>query len=188
MQRRAGGEDVVDDDIARDGVDGSSGGEDERPGYVLAALLSAESGLRDGLVLLAKQRLSPAAGDEGGEPLGDAFGLIIAAVASAGGVQGDGDQDGASQMPAEDLIFDGRGGEVIGQERATFVFDAVDDPAGGSAGAEGADRPAERRSEVEAVRAGAVTLEDAFKGMAAAQTAGVGNPGEQGDAGGGEVP
>jgi len=70
-------------------------------------------------------------------------------------------------MPPEDLVFDGRGGEVIGQERAPFVFDAVDDPAGGSAGAEGTDRPAERRPEVEAVRAGPVAFEDTFEGMAA---------------------
>ena len=187
MQRRAGGKDVVDDDIARGGVDGSSGGEDERPGYVLAALLSTEPGLRDGLVLLAKQRLSPAAGDEGGEPLGDAFGLIIPAVTPAGGVQGDGNQDGASQMAPEDLIFDGGGGEVIGQERAAFVFDAVDDSPSGSAGAEGADRPAERRPEVEAVRAGPVSFEDAFEGMAAGQATRIADPGEQGDAAEGEM-
>ncbi|MEY3549170.1 MAG: hypothetical protein RLZZ552_1538, partial [Verrucomicrobiota bacterium] len=66
--------------------------------------------------------------------------------------------------------------------------DAMDDPAGGSAGTEGADRPTERRPEIEAMRAGAVAFEDAFVGMAAAQAAGVGDPGEQGDAGGGKVP
>ena len=45
MQRRAGGEDVVDDDIARGGVDGPSFGDDERAGDVLAAFLPAEPGL-----------------------------------------------------------------------------------------------------------------------------------------------
>ena len=38
-------------------------------------------------------------------------------------------------MAAEDFVFDGGRGEVVREERAAFVFDAVDDPAGGSAGA-----------------------------------------------------
>ena len=91
MQGRAGGEDVVDDDIARGGVDGLSGGDDERPGDILPALLPAEPGLRDRLVLLAKQRFGPAPRDEGGEPLGDPFGLVIATVPPAGVMQGDRD-------------------------------------------------------------------------------------------------
>ena len=91
MQSRAGGEDVVDDDIARGGVDGLAVGEHEGPGDILPALLPPESGLRDGLMLFAEKRVRAAAGDEGGEPPGDSFGLIIATVASAGGMQRDGD-------------------------------------------------------------------------------------------------
>ena len=90
-------------------------------------------------------------------------------------------------MAAEDFVFDGRRGKVVGQERAPFVFDAVDHPAGGSAGAEGADRPAERRSEVEAVRAGPVAFEDAFEGVSAGQAPRVADPRQQGDAGGRQV-
>ena len=45
MQSRAGGEDVVDDDIADGGVDGLAVGEDESPGDILPALLPAEPGL-----------------------------------------------------------------------------------------------------------------------------------------------
>jgi len=93
MQGRAGGEDIVDDDIADGGVDGLSVGEDESPGDILPALLPAEPGLRDGLVLLTKQRLGLTSRDEGGEPLGDPLGLVVATVPSAGGVQGDGDED-----------------------------------------------------------------------------------------------
>ena len=171
IQSRAGGEDVVDDDIADRRVDGLSVGEHEGPGDILPALLPAEPGLRDGVMLLAEKRLGSAAGDEGGEPAGNPFSLIVAAVPSSRGVQRDGDQDRAGQMAAEDFVFDGRRGKVVGQERAPFVFDAVDDPAGGSAGTEGADRPAERRPEVEAVRAGPVAFEDAFEGMAAGQAA-----------------
>ena len=63
MQRRTSGEDVVDDDIARGGVDGLSFGDDEGAGDVLAALLPAEPGLRAGLVLLAEERFGPAPGD-----------------------------------------------------------------------------------------------------------------------------
>ena len=90
-------------------------------------------------------------------------------------------------MAAEDFVFDGGRGEVVREERAAFVFDAVDDPAGGSAGAEGADRPAERRPEVEAVRAGPLAFEDAFEWMSAGQAARVADPREQGDAGGRQV-
>jgi hypothetical protein len=158
MQSRAGGEDVVDDDIARGGVDGPSFGDDERPSDVLAAFLSAEPGLREGLVLLAEERFGPTTGDEGGEPPGDPFGLVIPAVTSAGGVQWHRHQDGAGQVTAEDFIFHGRVSKVVGEERAALILDAVDDPTGGPTGAEGADRPAERRTEVEAVRAGPVAF------------------------------
>ena len=91
MQSRAGGEHIVDDDIARGGVDGPSFGDDESPGDILPALLPAEPGLREGLVLLAEKCLGTAPGDEGGEPPGDAFGLIVATVPSPGVMQGDRD-------------------------------------------------------------------------------------------------
>jgi len=90
-------------------------------------------------------------------------------------------------MPPEDFVFDGGRGKVVGQERATLVLDPVDHPTGGSAGAEGADRPAERRPEVEAVRAGPVAFEDAFEGVSAGQAPRVADPRQQGDAGGREV-
>ena len=64
MQSRAGGEDVVDDDITDVGVDGLSVGEDENSSDILPALLPAEPGLRDGLVLLAEKRLGLTPGDE----------------------------------------------------------------------------------------------------------------------------
>jgi hypothetical protein len=85
-------------------------------------------------------------------------------------------------MPAEDFVLHGRRRQVVGQERAALILDAMDDPSGGTAGAEGADRPAERRPEVEAVRAGAVTLEDAFEGMSASQATRIADPREQGEA------
>jgi hypothetical protein len=182
MQSRAGGEDVIDDDIARGGVDGPSFSDDERPGDIHPAFLSAEPGLRDGLVLLTKKRFGPTSGDQGGEPLSDPFGLVIPAVPPAGGVQRHSHQDRTGQMAPEDFVFHGGRGEVIGEERAAFVFDPVDDPPGGSAGAEGADRPAERRPEIEAVRAGPLALEDTFEGMPARQAPRVADPWEQGDA------
>jgi len=86
MQGRAGGEDVVDDDITDGGVDGLSVGDDESPGDILPALLPAEPGLRDGLVLLTKKGLGLTPGDEVGEAPGDSFSLIVAAVPPAGGV------------------------------------------------------------------------------------------------------
>ena len=187
MQGRPGGEDVVDDDMASRRVDGLALHERERPGDILPSLLPAEPGLRDGLMLLTKKGLGLAPGHERGELPGNPFGLIVPAVPSAGGVQRDGDQDGSGQMTAEDLVFDGGGGEVIGEERAAFVFDAVDDPTSGSAGAEGADRPAERRPEIKAVRAGPVALEDAFEGMSAGQATRVADTREQGDPGGRQV-
>ena len=86
MQSRPGGEDIVDDDITDGGVDGLSVGDDESPGDILPALLPAEPGLRDGLMLFAEKRLGAAPGDEGGEPAGDPFGLIVAAIPPSGGV------------------------------------------------------------------------------------------------------
>jgi hypothetical protein len=86
MQSRAGGEDIVDDDVAFGGVDGPSSGDYEGVGDVLPAILPAEPGLGEGLVLLAEQRLGLATGDEVGEPRGDPFGLIIPAVTSPGGM------------------------------------------------------------------------------------------------------
>ncbi len=44
-------------------------------------------------MLFPEKRLGLTSSDEGGEPLGDPFGLIIPAVPSAGGVQRDGDED-----------------------------------------------------------------------------------------------
>ena len=187
MQGGAGGEDVVDDDITPRRFDGLPVGEDERPGYILPAFLPAEPGLRDGLMLFAKKRLGLTPRHEGGEPPGDPLSLVVPAVTTSGGVQRDRYQDGSGQMTAEDLVFDSGGDEVVGEERAAFVFDAVDDPTGGSAGAEGADRPAERRPEIEAVGAGPVTLEDAFEGVSAGQAARVADPREQGDPGGRQV-
>ena len=86
MQGRAGGEDIVDDDIARGGVDGLAFGNDEGPGDVFPALLPAEPGLRDGLMLFAEKCLGTAPSDEVGEVPGDPLGLIVATVPSAGGV------------------------------------------------------------------------------------------------------
>ena len=86
MQSRAGGEDIVDDDITDGGVDGLSVGEDESSGDILPALLPAEPGLRDGLMLFAEKCLGTAPSDEGGEAPGDSFGLIVAAIPPSGGV------------------------------------------------------------------------------------------------------
>ena len=86
MQSRAGGEDVVDDDITPRRVDGLSVGEDERSGDILPALLPAEPGLRDGLVLFAEKCLGTTPWDKGGELPGDPLGLVIPAVPPSGRV------------------------------------------------------------------------------------------------------
>ena len=86
MQSRASGEHIIDDDITLRRVDGLPVGEDESSGDILPALLPAEPGLRDGLVLFPEKRLGSAPGDEVGEAPGDSFGLIVATVPSAGGV------------------------------------------------------------------------------------------------------
>ena len=187
VQSRAGGEDVVDDDIARERVDGHPIGEDESPGDILTAFLPAEAGLRDCLVLFAQEEFRSAAGDVRRQEDSDAFGLIIATVELAGSVQRDRDEDRAGEVTSEDLVGQGRMGEVVGQKGAPFVFDAMDDPSGGSAGAEGADRPGEGRPEVQAVRAGSVAFEDTFEGMAAGQAPRVVDAGELVGTGGREV-
>jgi hypothetical protein len=86
MQCRAGGENIVDDDIAGVWVDGHSVGDDKGAGDILPALLPSEPGLRDGLMLFAEQKLRPAAGDMFRQDLGDAFRLIIAAIKLPGRV------------------------------------------------------------------------------------------------------
>ena len=166
MQGRAGGEDVIDDDITYGGVDGHSVSDAERAGDVLTALLAAETRLREGLMLFSEEEFRPAAGDMFRQDAGDAFRLIISAIKLPGGVQGDWHEYRPSQVAAEDFVREGGVGKVVGQERATFVFDTMDDPAGGSAGPEGADRPGEGRLKIEAMGAGSVAFEDAFEGMA----------------------
>ena len=86
MQGRAGGEDIVDDDIAHVRVDGHPVGDDEGAGDILAALLSAEPRLGEGLMLLAEEELRATAGDVFCQEDRDAFRLIITAVELAGGV------------------------------------------------------------------------------------------------------
>jgi hypothetical protein len=63
MQSRAGGKHVINDDITDRGIDGLPVGHDESPGDILPALLPAEPGLREGLVLLAEERFRPTPGD-----------------------------------------------------------------------------------------------------------------------------
>jgi hypothetical protein len=129
-------------------------------------------------MLFAEEELSPAPGDMCRQDRGNPLGLIIATIEFAGGVQGNRHEHRASQMAAEHFVREGRMGEVVGQEWATFVFYAVDDPPGGAAGAEGTDRPGEGGLEVEAMGASPVAFEDAFEGVPAGQAPGVGDPGE----------
>ena len=187
MQRRASGEDIVDDDIAGIRIDGYPVGDDERAGDVLAALLSPESRLREGLMLFSEEELGPAPGDMFGEDSGNAFRLIIAAIKLPGGVQGDWHEYRPSQVAAEDFVREGRVGKVVGQERTPFILDTVNDPPGGAASPEGTDRPSEGRLEVEAMRASPVAFEDAFEGVTAGQASRVVDAGELVGPGGREV-
>ena len=187
MQRRSGGEDIIDDDIAGRWVDGQAVGDNERAGDILAALLSAQSRLREGLMLFAEEEIGPAPRDMFRQDLGDTLRLIISAIKLPGGVQGDWHEYRPSQVASEDVVREGGVGEVIGQERAPFILDAMDDPAGGPAGAEGADRPGEGGLEVEAMRAGSVAFEDAFEGVTAGQAPRIMDTGELVGPGGREV-
>ena len=63
MQGRAGGEDVVDDDIACVWIYGHTLGDDECAGDILASLLPAEAGLGNRLMLFAEEEFRPAPGD-----------------------------------------------------------------------------------------------------------------------------
>ena len=117
-------------------------------------------------MLFAEEEFSPAPGDMLRQDSCDAFRLIIAAIKFPGGVQWHRHQHRTGQVTPEDIIRERRMGEVVGQERAPFVLDPMDDPAGGSAGPEGADRPGEGRLKIEAMGAGSVAFEDAFEGMA----------------------
>ena len=188
MQGRPGGQHIIDDDIARRGVDGPPFGDDECSSDIAAAFLATEFGLRGGLVLLTQERIGAAPGDQRGQSPGDPFGLIIPAVAATGGVERYRNQDRPRKVATEHLVFDGGGGQVVGEEGATSVFNAVDNPAGGTAGAEGADCTTKGGVQVEAVGAGPVTFKEAFKRVATAQAAGVVNPEEPGCAGRGEMP
>jgi hypothetical protein len=93
--------------------------------------------------------------------------LIVSAIKLAGVVERDWDQHRPREVATEDFVREGRVGKVVGQEGAAFIFDAVNDPPGGAARAEGADRPGEGGLEVKAVRAGPVAFEDAFEGVPA---------------------
>ena len=110
MQGRAGGEDIVDDDIAYVWVDGHPVGDDEGAGDILASLLPAEAGLGNGLMLFTQEELSPAPGDMFRQDSGDAFRLIIAAIKLPGGVQRDWYEHRAGQVTPEDFVREGRVG------------------------------------------------------------------------------
>ncbi len=129
-------------------------------------------------MLFAKEELSPASRDMCRQDRGNPLGLILATFEFASGVLGNRHEYRASLMAAEHFVREGRVGQVVGQEWATFVFDAVNDPPGGAAGTEGTDRPGEGGLEVEAMGASPVTFEDAFEGVPAGQAPGVGDPGE----------
>jgi len=187
MQSRSGGQDVIDDDITYVWVDRHPVGDHERASDVLTAFLTTEARLREGLMSLAQEDLRAAPGDVLCEHGGDTLRLIIPAIEFAGGVQGDRYQHRPGEVAAKDIIGERRVGEVVRQERTAFVFDAMDDPTGGTAGAESADRPGEGGLEIEAVRAGPVTFEDAFEWVTAGQAARIGNAGELFGSGGREV-
>ena len=80
MQRRPSSQHIIDDDIAGVRVDSVPVGDNERAGDILAALLPAEAGLGDGLMLFTEEEFRPAPGDMFGEDSGDAFRLIISAI------------------------------------------------------------------------------------------------------------
>ena len=129
-------------------------------------------------MLFAEEKFRPAPGDMFGQDSGDSFRLIVAAIELPGGVQWNRHQHRPGQVPPEDVVREGCVGQVVGQEGAAFVFDPMDDPPGGTAGAEGADRPGEGGLEIKAMRAGPVAFEDAFKGVPAGQAARVMDAGE----------
>ena len=138
-------------------------------------------------MLFAEEELSPAPGDMFRQDSGDAFRLIITALELAGRVQWNWHQYRPGQVTPEDVVRKGGVREVVGQERATFVFDTMDDPTGWPAGPEGADRPGEGRLKIEAMGAGTVTFEDTFERVAARQAPWVVDTGELVGPGGREV-
>jgi hypothetical protein len=138
-------------------------------------------------MLFAEEELSPAPRDMFGEDSGNSFRLIISAIKLPGGVQGDWYEYRPSQVAAEDFVREGCVGKVVGQERAPFVFNAMDNPPGGAASPEGTDRPGEGGLEIEAVRAGPVAFEDSFEGVPAGQAPRVMDAGELVGPGGGEM-
>ena len=88
MQRRPGSQHIINNDIAGVRVDSVPVGDHERARDILSALLAAEAGLGDSLMLFAEEKLSPAPGDMLGEDPGDSFSLIVSASKLPGGVQG----------------------------------------------------------------------------------------------------
>ena len=138
-------------------------------------------------MLFAEEELSPAPGDMFGEDRGNSFRLIVSAIKLSGRVEGNRHEHRPGQVAAEDFVGEGCMREVIGQERAPFVFNAVDDPAGGASGAEGADCPGEGGLEVEAMGAGPVAFKDALEGVPAGQAPRVVDAEELVGPGGGEV-
>ena len=187
MESRAGGQDIVDDDIAGRRIDRPVRSEVIGAGGIAPTFLPSEPGLGDGLVRFAQEIDHPAAGNLGGEDGSDAFRLIIPPVTSPGGMQGHRDQHRPGEVTSEDLVRQCDGRKIISQEGAVLILDAMDDAPGRPPGAEGADRPAEGGSEVEAVRAGPVTFQDTFEGVTAREAAGVADPGEQVGPGRGQV-
>ena len=87
MQGRAGGQDIVDDDVANGRIDGHPVGDNERPRDVLTTLSSAKSGLGFGLLSFAKKPNGFASRNPGRQEVPEPLCLIVAAMPESIGVE-----------------------------------------------------------------------------------------------------
>ena len=108
MQGRTRREHVIDDYVTPGRIDLLAGFKRERLGHVLSAGRSVESRLRSGLRMFRQEELNFASRQALAERPGDAFGLVIASIPEAAGMERNGYKNRAAEMSLKILIFQGR--------------------------------------------------------------------------------
>ena len=140
MERGAGREDVVDDDVTSTGVDSLAALEAESFGDVAQPFGTVQAGLRFRGGMFLEEWCDGAARNVAGEARYDTLALVVATGPRFLRMERNGHEDGPSEVTAERLIGGGGCHQVIGQVGRPLVFDAVEDVSDRPLGPEGTNR------------------------------------------------
>ncbi len=183
----AGGEDVVDEDVASGGVEVGARAEGEGAAHVAFAFGAVEASLGGGFLEAEEEFREAGGGGLGGEGFGEETGLVKAAPAEAFFVEGNGDEGGAVHEVEEAVRMAGERAEVGLEVEAAAVFEFMEKVAGDATEDEAGATFVVLGVEVEAVGAAARAFDFAEEGPAAGVAVGCFGEGDFCEARGAEV-